>query len=248
MLLRLFLLRLLRRWHARIGFSAMLFFLILAVTGLMLNHGKDLGLDGRFVHAGWLARWYGIKTEPPRHAFRSGHHVLIAANGLWLLDGKTSGQTLPQPLGLIELADIFAVASEAALYVFREDGELIEKLEQGALPGVPVRALGSSGRSIVLRTASGIFTSADALSWRPASQRSVLWSAPADLSIAERQACEGALTPGVSVQQLLLDLHSGRFAGRYGPLFVDLLVLLLAILSLTGAWLFLVPRLHRGRH
>ncbi len=244
---RLLLLRLLRRWHARIGFAAMLFFLILAVTGLMLNHGQGLGLDGRSVHAGWLARWYGIKAEPPRHAFRSGHHFLIAANGRWLLDGKTSGLTLPEPLGLIELADIFVVASEAALYVFREDGELIEKLEPAALPGVPVRAIGSSARRIVLRTASGTFTSADASSWRPASQRSVLWSAPDELSVAERQACEEALTPGISVQQLLLDLHSGRFAGRYGPLFVDLLGLLLAVLSLTGAWVFLVPRSHRGR-
>ena len=49
-------------------------------------------------------------------------------------------------------------------------------------------------------------------------------------------------------EQLLLDLHSGRFAGRYGPLAVDLLALLLVTLSLTGAWLFLVPRMHRGRH
>src|SRR5438309_5297333 len=115
---RLLLLRLLRRWHARIGFAAMLFFLILAVTGLVLNHGGSLGLDGRYVHAGWLARWYGIKTQLPRHVFRSGHHVLIAANGRWLLDDKASGQTLPEPLGLIEFADIFVVASEAALYVF----------------------------------------------------------------------------------------------------------------------------------
>src|SRR5216683_4497315 len=160
---RLLLLRLLRRWHARIGFAAMLFFLILAATGLALNHGRDLGLDARFVHADWLARWYGIKSEPPRRVFRSGHHVLTAANGRWLLDGKISGEKLPQPVGLVELADIFVVASETALYVFREDGELIEKLERGALPGVPVQAIGSSARGIVLRTASGIFTSADAL-------------------------------------------------------------------------------------
>ena len=248
MLLRLFLLRLLRRWHARIGFAAMLFFLILIVTGLVLNHGHGLGLDGRFVHAEWLARWYGIKSEPPRQVFRSGHHGLIAANGRWLLDGKISGEKLPQPVGLAEFADIFVVASDAALYVYRENGELIEKLGPGALPGSPVRAIGSSARGIVLRTASGIFASADALSWRPARQRSVHWSAPAELSTSERQAYEEALTPGVSVQQLLLDLHSGRFAGRYGPLVVDLLALLLAILSLTGAWLFLVPRMHRGRH
>ncbi len=245
---RLLLLRLLRRWHARIGFAATLFFLILAVTGLVLNHGNRLGLDGRSVHAGWLAHWYGIKAEPPRHAFRSGHHILIAANGRWLLDGKTSGLTLPEPLGLIELADVFVVASEAALYVFREGGELIEKLDPAALPGVPVRAIGSSARRIVLRTASGIFTSADAMSWQPAAQRSVLWSAPAELSASERQSYGEALVPGVSLQQLLLDLHSGRFAGSYGPLFVDLLAVALAALSLSGAWFFLLPGFRRRRH
>ncbi|TMH86755.1 MAG: hypothetical protein E6H42_05600 [Betaproteobacteria bacterium] len=245
---RLLLLRLLRRWHARIGFAALLFFLILAVTGLALNHGQSLGLDGRFVHAEWLARWYGIKSEPPRRVFRSGHHVLTAANGRWLLDGKISGEKLPQAVGLVELADVFVVASDTALHVYRENGELIEKVGPGALPGAPVRAIGSNARRIVLRTASGVFASADALSWRPASERSVRWSVPAELSISEQQAYEEALAPGISVEQLLLDLHSGRFAGRYGPLAVDLLALLLVTLSLTGAWLFLVPRMHRGRH
>jgi hypothetical protein len=245
---RLFLLRLLRRWHARIGFAAMLFFLILAVTGLVLNHGNGLGLDGRFIHAGWMARWYGIRFEPPRQAFRSGHHVLVAANGRWLLDGKISGEKLPQPVGLTELADTFVVASDTVLYVYRQDGELIEKLGRSALPGVPVRAIGSSARRIALRTASGIFTSADALSWRPTAQRSVLWSAPTGLSAAERQSYGETLVPGISLQQLLRDLHSGRFAGSYGPLFVDLLAVALAVLSLSGAWFFLLPRLRRGRH
>jgi len=245
---RLLLLRLLRRWHARIGFAAMLFFLILAVTGLVLNHGQGLGLDGRFVHAEWLARWYGIKSEPPRQVFRSGHHVLIAANGRWLLDGRTSGEELPQPVGVVEFADIFVVASDGALYVFRENGELIEKLGPSALPGSPVLAIGSSVLGIVLRTSSGMFASADTVSWRPALRQTVRWSAPAELSISEQRAHEEALAPGISVQRLLLDVHSGRFAGRHGPLVVDLLGLLLAILSLTGAWLFLVPRMHRGRY
>jgi len=244
---KLFLLRLLRRWHARIGFSAMLFFLILAVTGLVLNHGSGLGLDGRFIHAGWLTRWYGMKFEPPRQAFRSGHHVLIAANGRWLLDGKISGEKLPQPVGLIEVADIFVVASGTALYVYRHDGQLIEKLGRDVLPGMPVQAIGLSARRIVLRTASGIFMSADALSWQPAAQHSALWSAPAELSAEERKSYGETLVPGISLQQLLLDLHSGRFAGSYGPLFVDLLAVLLAALSLSGAWFFLLRRLPRGR-
>jgi hypothetical protein len=245
---RLLLLRFLRRWHARIGCSAMLFFLLLAVTGFVLNHGSDLGLDAKYVHLSWLARWYGIEAELPHQAFRSGRHHLVAANGRWLLDGRTSGDKLPQPVGLVALPDMVVVASGAALHVYRDDGELIDRLGAEALPGVPVQAIGSSARELVLRTASGTYASTDALSWTPAPRKEVAWSAPAELSAVERQAYERALAPGVAVQRLLLDLHSGRFAGRYGPFVVDFLGVLLAVLSLSGAWLFFMPRHRRGRH
>lgn len=223
----------------------MLFFLILASTGLVLNHGSDLGLDAKYFHASWLARWYGIKSLPPQGAFHSGRHELVAANGRWLLDGKISGDKLPQPVGLVDLGDKFVVAGAAVLYVYLDDGMLIDRLEQNALPAVPIDAAGSSAHRLVLRTVAGAFASADVMSWQSTARQGIAWSVPTELSPAERQVYEQALTPGISAQQLLLDLHSGRFAGRYGPLAVDLLALILVALSLTGAWLFLRPRHHR---
>jgi hypothetical protein len=245
---KLLLLLFLRRWHARIGFAAVLFFLLLAVTGFILNHATDLGLDTKYVHAAWLARWYGLAPEPPRQAFRSGGHDLVAANGRWLLNGRVSGEKNPQPLGLVELPDTVVVASSAALYIYGKDGALIERLERNALPGTPVRAIGSGAQQLVLRTASGTFATTDALSWRPAPRDAVAWSVPAELSAAEREKYAELLRPGISITQLLLDLHSGRFAGRYGPPAVDILAVVLAVLSVSGAWLFLKPRHRRERH
>jgi len=244
---KLLLLLFLRRWHARIGFTAVVFFLVLALTGLVLNHATDLGLDARYVHAAWLARWYGLAPESPRYAFRSGRHDLIAANGRWLLDGRISGDKFPQPVGLVELPDMLVVASSASLHLYRQDGALIDWLDRGALPGVPVRAIGSGARQLVLRTALGTFASADAVSWRRAPRGPIIWSTPAELSSAERERYTELLEPGISVQQLLRDLHSGRLAGRFGPLVVDVLALFLAVLSLSGAWLFLKPRHRRER-
>jgi hypothetical protein len=243
---KLLLLLFLRRWHARIGFTAVVFFLFLAVTGVVLNHFTDLGLDRRYVHAAWLARWYGLASESPRHAFRSGGHDLIAANGRWLLDGRISGEEFPQPVGLVELPGMVVVASSTSLYIYGKDGALVDRLERSALPGVPVQAVGSGALHLVLRTAAGTFETSDALSWQPAPRDAIAWSTPAELSAPERQRYAKMLEPGISVQRLLLDLHSGRFAGRYGPLAVDLLAVFLAVLSLSGAWLFLKPR-HRRR-
>jgi hypothetical protein len=245
---RLHLLLFLRRWHARIGLTAVAFFLFLAATGVILNHATALGLDARYMHAGWLARWYGIGDELPSHAFRSGRHDLIAANGRWMLDGRVSGEKLPQPVGLVALPDMIVVATSDSLALYGQDGALIDRLERSALPAVPVQAVGTGERLIVLRTAFGTFQSRDALSWQPAQRDGVTWSAPADLSPTERERYAALLEPGISVERILLDLHSGRFAGRYGPLAMDLVALFLGVLSLSGAWLFFKRKHRRERH
>jgi len=245
---RVLLLLFLRRWHARIGLAAVVFFLFLAVSGVVLNHASGLGLDSRTMHSARLARWYGIAADPPRDAFRSGAHDLIAANGRWVLDGRVTGDKFPRPIGLVELPDMVVVASSTALYLYRKDGVLIEKVERNALPASPLQEIGAGASRLVLRTASGTFGSSDALSWQAAPRDAVAWSAPVDLSIAERERYAQMLAPGVSVQRLLLDLHSGRFAGRYGPLVVDLLAVFLGVLSLSGAWLFFKRKHRRERH
>ena len=245
---RVRLLLFLRHWHSRIGLAAVVFFLFLAVTGVVINHATGLGLDKRYVHAAWLARWYGIADEAPRQAFRSGEHDLVAANGRWALDSRVSGEKFPQPIGMVELPDMVVVASSMSLYLYAKDGALIELLERSALPAVPVQAIGAGASQLVLRTASGNFESRDALSWQPAPRNAVAWSSAAELSVAERDRYAPMLAPGISVQQILLDLHSGRFAGRYGPLVVDLLAVFLGILSLSGAWLFLKRKHRRERH
>jgi len=245
---RVLLLLFLRRWHMRIGLAAVVFFLFLAVTGVILNHATEIGLDNRYVHAAWLARWYGVSAETPRLGFRSGRHDLIAANGRWMLDGRVSGEKLPQPVGLVELPDMVVVASSNSLYLYGKDGVLIDHLERSALPAVPVQAIGAGERQLVLKTAAGSFQSRDALSWQSAPRDGVAWSAPADLSEADREKYAEMLEPGISLQRILLDLHSGRLAGRYGPLAMDLIAVFLGILSLSGAWLFFKRKHRRERH
>src|SRR3954465_8014144 len=109
MAFRLRLVRPLRRWHARIGFAALVFFVLIAVTGVALNHGSALGLDSRQIHAAWLARWYGMRHEEPPQVYRTANHLLVAANGRWLLDAAPLGEKLPPPLGLVEIGELVVV-------------------------------------------------------------------------------------------------------------------------------------------
>jgi uncharacterized iron-regulated membrane protein len=235
----------LRRWHARIGFAALLFFLLMAVTGVALNHGTALGLDSRYVHAEWIARWYRVRQEQPQQAYRTARHLLVAANGRWLLDGSPTGEDMPQPLGLVEIGDLLVVGGERSLHVYRGDGALVDRLDGYALPGVPLKAIGAGDDELVVQTAAGPFSSTDVLSWRPGEPKVVAWSTPTPLAASDREAYARHLMPGVPVQRILLDLHSGRFLGSFGPFLFDVVAIVLTILALSGAWMFLGPRLRR---
>lgn len=48
------------RWHRRIGIISAVFFLILAITGLILNHNVGLNLNKTYLSSEWLHNWYGL--------------------------------------------------------------------------------------------------------------------------------------------------------------------------------------------
>ena len=152
---------------------------------------------------------------------------------------------MPRPLGLVEVGDLLVVGGESSLHVYRSDGALVDRLDDYALPRVPLKAIGAGEGEIVVQTAAGPFTSADVLSWRPGAPKAVAWSTPTPLAASDREAYSRRLAPGISLQRILLDLHSGRFFGRFGPVFFDLVAIFLTILALSGAWMFLAPRLRR---
>ena len=46
----------------------------------------------------------------------------------------------------------------------------------------------------------------------------------------------GDTSGGISLETLIVDLHSGRFFGDAGVLFVDIVGLLICLLAFTGLW------------
>ena len=69
-------------WHRRIGLLALVLVIILAITGIMLNHTEKLNLDNTFINNSLLLSWYGIEPEEEPISFRiknsMGDHVISA--------------------------------------------------------------------------------------------------------------------------------------------------------------------------
>lgn len=241
------LMRIFRRWHGRIGALAAIFVLFLAVSGVLMNHPDATGLNEREVHSPGLAHWYGIKTETVRATYRAGPHELAWGNGMWLIDRKLVAEDIQPPVGMTQIGEALYVASPDSLLLYAGDLRLIEKIPAGALPAAPIRAIGAKGDRVLLRTAAGVFASADSIRWEPAADAGVQWSSAQAAAPAVQTDLAARLVPGISVQRIVTDIHTGRILGRYGALVVDAVAFLLIVLALSGGWLFLRPR-RRHRH
>lgn len=236
------LLRALARSHRWLGLGAALFVLWLAATGALVNHADDLGLARATVSSPWLLDTYGIGSPPVTAAYRIGNRWLAQAERSLYMDADFVSMLAEDErlVGALAAGEFLAVATNTRLRLVDRDAAPVETL--GPAEGLPegLQALGATpdGR-LVLRAAAGLFVADPAdLAWR---RRAVPahWSVAEPLPPVVQAAIErDARTRVLTREQLVRDLHSGRFFGLWAKWVADVLALVLIALSVSGVWLW----------
>jgi hypothetical protein len=225
------------------GFLSALFLVVLAITGLALNHTERLGLDQIQIRNGWILAQYGMAGGSDIQAYR-----IHESDTLAYLDGQLFYNGTPltggeAPHGIIEGDRITVVATADQLIYLSPDGELIEILRASQLPYAKLVAVGyTPNKKTVLITNVG--------QWKPdrdwldfkayESSYTVEPLVQIELSESETDALLKAFQGGgVSLYRVLLDLHSGRLFGWGGRTIMDLTAgaILLLVTSGIGGWL-----------
>lgn len=184
------------------------FVLFLSLSGIALNHANDLGLDRRYVSWSWLLDAYGMKAPPPY-------------------------------AGMVSLEALVVVGDGRRVHVLLDSGELIESIDLGAtLPGV-IGRVGRAGDRAVLDSGGNLFRSDQEVTsfepWSAGRDAEVSWSAEADPGTAGLEVLQTAWRgQGLTVERVLLDLHSGRVFALPGRLLLDLVAVAMIFLSVTG--------------
>lgn len=227
--------RFIRRWHARLGLTAALFFIVLVVTGVALNHTERLGLAHTVIQSETLNRWYGL---PPPHILAAyPDAAFVATPETWWYQGRKLAEGGGTVVGVVVLPDMLAIATAQSLGLYTPTGERIDTLRGGALPQLPLTALGRTGNALVIKTPSGMFSSADGLAWQVLQHANVTWSQARRPDARLTAQISEQLTPSLPLERIMLDLHSGRLLGAYGPYLMDIAAVFLLILSLSGIWI-----------
>ncbi|MDX1914587.1 MAG: PepSY domain-containing protein [Methylophilus sp.] len=233
-------LRLLRHWHARFGAIAALFFLFLATSGLALNHTDILSLSKQELNATWLTRWYGLKPSVPKMGFVLEEGYLVEADGRWLLNGQFIAHNSSAVVGALTWHDLYVVASPNILYLYTKDGQLVDKLTESALPEPKIEAIGKTAneQQLLLKGLQKTYISEDGLNWLPANASGIAWAQAKVLPADIAHRIKPLLLPTINAERVLLDVHSGRIFGYYGPLLMDIVAIILMLLSVTGVWMY----------
>jgi len=70
------------------GVSAAIIILIVAVTGLLLNHTEDFQFDSEYIQTDWILDWYGIEAPHTMQTFLAGdRYITLMGEHLYLTGG-----------------------------------------------------------------------------------------------------------------------------------------------------------------
>ncbi len=235
-------------WHRTLGLCAGIFVIILAVTGILLNHTEEVGLDSHYVQSAWLLDWYGIAPPAPPVSYAVGEHWVSQVGARIYYDAIEVATDAELLLGAVALPEMIVVATQGQLILLTRKGEHIETLKGNQ--GVPagMRAIGVSGEHLAVRAAHGDYVAdADLLKWKEQPVEDAHWAvvAIAPQAIAQRLLAAYRGT-GLALERVVLDLHSGRIIGAWGRWIMDIAAGILIFLAATGVWMWLKQR--RRRH
>lgn len=234
-------------WHRRLGLASAAIVLVLCATGLLLNHTSYLGLDRRLIDADAVMAWYGLDPAADPISFEIGGRRVTWVDGTLYLDDEPLEAMLAELTGAVALDDGIALGSKTSVLVLRGDGTTVVELEFGDTPDV-IRSVGvGEDRELVIRrTRSGDAATEDLAEWSPYGG-AVRWSEARELPHdLRRRILEQYRGPGLPLSRVLLDVHSGRIAGKAGPYIVDLATICLVILAGTGFYNWLAGRRKRS--
>lgn len=227
----------LKKLHRYIGVVLAAFLLLLAVTGILLNHTDDVNLAERPVPV-FIAGWYYD------HDLSNLKGYKVADATVYLVGNEIYLDRVPVTVCSATLDGAIAAANQVAalcgheLILISREGQLIERL--GAVHGVPggIRKLGRLDQDLVVATNNEVVRfDPDTLQTGPAGGN-VEWQRTTTVPPAlTRQLLAGA----VSWEKFVMDLHSGRLIGISGVWLADIIALLLIVMSVSGLILWRIP-------
>ncbi len=231
-------------WHRRIGLFALVLVIILAITGIMLNHTNLLNLNKTYIKNAFILNWYGIQPEGEPVSYRINHNAKQYIISTWqnklFFNNKIISTLDENPHGAISSGQFIVLALDDKIILLSYTGELIEQLSTTTSFNHILR-LGIKDKRPVIEATDHLYYMADKdiLNWNITTNDGINWSKTFSLSNNKHEQLLLAYRgKGLKLERIILDLHSGRIFGVYGIYLMDAAAIALLWLSLSGLWVW----------
>lgn len=238
------------KWHRRLGLTLTPFILLLVITGVLILFSDTLSLSQKKVNSKTLLQFYGFDIPEELPGFKlSDSWISQCGEQLFFNDRPVLHHTEPLK-GAVQSDAFLAVASTSTLLLLSPEGDLIERLRKEQLPAKISRlGLHPSSKQLLIESSkqgSVFIADKDVLSWKKAEAIDASWSKAGVIPQALQKKLLRQFTgPGLNLERLLLDLHSGQVFGSFGKIVVALVAFLMFFLVYSGTKTFLVRWLRK---
>ena len=227
-------------WHRRIGLAAIILIIILAFTGIMLNHTESLQLDNSYVESPALLNWYGLEPEGDIISYKINSHIISSWGGQLFFDKQTISKTTETLHGAVWAEQLIMAAFDTEIILLSHEGELIERIPTSQSFS-SIQRLGLKYSRPVIETSETLHYMADEhiLDWDLISDEDIKWSVKTHLNESQTNDLRTMFRGnGLNMERIILDLHSGRIFGSYGIFLMDAAAIALLWLSCSGLWVW----------
>ena len=228
--------------HRYIGLGICIFLVHLALTGIFLNHSIGLRLDKTFVTWPWLLNQYNLSVPEPVNIFTIGKNNFSTIDGEVFFNDKPIFLAEEELLGAIQNRDTFILASSSTITSISKEGYIIN--QDNVLPYI-IKNIGIYGDEVVINDSEDKMWSSESINdvWKLTENMNVQWSKEGSITPANHEKIRKYYVgDGISLEQVILDFHSGAIFQKAGKIFFDIISILLIILSFTGIWLWTIKR------
>ncbi|MGD8934226.1 MAG: hypothetical protein PVF35_05570, partial [Gammaproteobacteria bacterium] len=210
-------------WHRRIGLTAIILVVVLAVTGIMLNHTEVFKLDETYVESSTLLGWYGLEPEGEAVSYDVGEHVITVLDNLVFFNTYPVTKTEQTFHGAVSAEQLIVLAFDTELILLTADGDFVERMPTGhSFP--QIHRIGIKYKRPVIETSDHLYYMADEhiLDWDVIINEDIAWADKTTLSDRRMAVLlESFRGRGLTLERVILDLHSGRIFGSYGIYVMD---------------------------
>jgi hypothetical protein len=200
------------------------------ITGVILNHSDDFHLSEQKVDSPFFLRSYGVSLPEPGAAFQvHGQWVYQLADEIFL--GKTPLLiSVPSLVAVLEKDNLIVVGLEEQVVLFNAQGEMLHSFDTKE----KIIRMGWLDGTMILQTSMSFYKANDAIDQLTAYMEGIdskhiqmiHWAVPQVLPKEEVvDVTQRFKTQGPDREQVLKDLHSGKFFGKLGVYVIDLIAL-----------------------